>query len=52
MSPPQVENCVYMMKKYLKGKLDLHWHDGVVKVKKKRKRKSLRNDNVALDHIE
>lgn len=51
MKAPQVENCVYMMRRYLKGKLDLYWHDGVVKVKRKRRR-SLRDDDVALGNVE
>ena len=51
MSAFQVENCVHMMRKFLKGKLNLYWHNGTIKVKKKRTRRKPRDVNVAQDNV-
>ena len=32
MKGPQIENCIFVLRKYLKGKLDLHWDNGIIKV--------------------
>ena len=36
MKKPQVENCVFALRKFLKGKLDLCWDNGIIKVRKNR----------------
>ena len=32
MSPKQIENCLYTLRRFLKGKLDLCWDSGIIKV--------------------
>jgi len=41
MSKPQVANCLHVLRRYLKGKLELCWDEGIVKVKKRGKRRKL-----------
>ena len=43
MKKPQVENCVLTLRKYLKGKHDLCWDDGIIKVRKNRRNKGVKN---------
>ena len=43
MSRPQIENCAFILRKFLKGKLDLCWDDGIIKVRKKRSKKGVKN---------
>ena len=33
MKEPQIENCIFVLRKFLKGKLDLCWENGIIKVK-------------------
>ena len=33
MKGPQIENCIFVLRKYLKGKLDLCWDNGIIKIK-------------------
>jgi hypothetical protein len=37
MKGPQIENCIFVLRKFLKGKLDLCWDNGIIKVKKSSK---------------
>jgi len=34
MSPTQIENCIHTLRRFLKGKLDLCWNNGIIKVRK------------------
>ena len=43
MNSAQVQNCMYTLQKYLKGKLDLCWNDGIIKVRKKSSRKGAKD---------
>jgi len=43
MKKPQIENCIWILRKFLKGKLDLCWDDGIIKVRKKRSKKGVKN---------
>ena len=43
MKKPQVENCVLTLRKFLKGKLDLCWDNGIIKVRKNRLNKGVKN---------
>lgn len=33
MKGPQIDNCILVLRKFLKGKLDLFWDNGIIKVK-------------------
>jgi hypothetical protein len=43
MNSAQVQNCMHTLQKYLKGKLDLCWNDGIIKVRKKSSRKGAKD---------
>ena len=38
MNSAQIQNCIYTLRKYLRGKLDLCWDAGIIKVRKKKKK--------------
>jgi len=43
MTRSQVESSILILRKFLKGKLDLYWDNGIIKVRKKRLRKGAKN---------
>ena len=43
MNSAQVQNCMHTLQKYLKGKLDLCWNNGIIKVRKVSSRKGAKN---------
>ena len=42
MNKAQIENCIHTLRRFLKGKLDLCWNNGIIKVRK-RSRKGVKN---------
>jgi len=34
MKKPQIDNCMFILRRFLKGKLDLCWDNGIIKVQK------------------
>ena len=43
MTVSQIERSVRILRKFLKGKLDLCWDNGIIKVRKRRLRKGAKN---------
>jgi len=43
MNSAQVQNCIHTLQKFLKGKLDLCWNNGIIKVRKVSSRKGAKN---------